>query len=51
MNIDSDEGYFLKIDVQYQEKLQELHNDLNFLPEKVNFEKPTCMTKKTMLCT
>ena len=32
-NEESDEGYFLEVDVQYLEKLQELHNDLPFLPE------------------
>ena len=26
---------FDKVDVQYLEKLQELHNDLPFLPEKI----------------
>ena len=31
---ESDEEYFLKVDVQYPEKLHELHNDLPFLPEK-----------------
>ena len=33
-NEESDEGYFLEGDVQYSEKLHELHNDLPFLPEK-----------------
>ena len=32
---ESDEGYFLEVDVQYLEKLHELHNDLPFLPEKI----------------
>ena len=39
---ESDEGYFLEGDVQYIEKLHELHNDLTFLPERmkiVKFEK------------
>ena len=31
-NEESDEGYFLKVDVQYLKKLRELHNDLQFLP-------------------
>ena len=31
---ESDEEYFLKVDLQYPEKLHELHNDLPFLPEK-----------------
>ena len=36
---ESDEKYFLKIDVQYLEKLHKLHNDLLFLPEKMKIEK------------
>ena len=38
-NEDSDEGCFLKIDVQYPEKLHELHTDLPFLPERIKIEK------------
>ena len=37
-NEESDEGYFLKVDVQYPEKLHELHNDLPFLPERMKIE-------------
>ena len=33
------EGYFLKVDVQYSEKLHERHNDLPFLPERMKIEK------------
>ena len=33
-NEESDEEYFLEVDVQYTEKLHELHNDLPFLPER-----------------
>ena len=33
-NEESDEGYFVEVDVQYLEKLHELHNDLPFLPER-----------------
>ena len=32
-NEESDKGYFFEVDVQYIEKLYELHNDLPFLPE------------------
>ena len=32
-NEKSNKGYFLEVDVQYLEKLLELHNDLPFLPE------------------
>ena len=35
---ESDEGYFLEVDVQYPEKLLELHNDLLFLPERIKTE-------------
>ena len=38
-NEESDEGYFLQVDVQYLEKLRELHNDLPFLPERMKSEK------------
>ena len=34
-NEENDEGYFLKIDVQYLEKLHELHNDMPFLRERI----------------
>ena len=34
-NEESIEGYFLKVDVQYLEKLHEPHNDLPFLPERM----------------
>ena len=33
------EGYFLKVDIQYPEKLHKLYNDLPFLPERMKFEK------------
>ena len=38
-NEESDEGYFLEVDVQYLEKLHQLHNDLLFLPERMKTEK------------
>ena len=38
-NKESDEGYFLEVDVQYPEKLYELHNGLPFLPERMKIEK------------
>ena len=34
-NKESDEWYFLKIDVQYLEKLHERHNDLPFLSDRI----------------
>ena len=38
-NEDSDEGYFLEVNVQYPENLHNLHNDLPFLPERMKIEK------------
>ena len=38
-NEESDEGYFLEVDVHCMEKLHELHNDLPFLPERIKIEK------------
>ena len=38
-NEDSDEGYFVEVDVQYPEKLHNFHNDLIFLPERMKIEK------------
>ena len=38
-NAESDEGYFLKVDVKYPENLHNLHNDLPFLPERMKIEK------------
>ena len=38
-NEESDEEYFLKVDVQYLGKLHELHHDLLFLPQKMKIEK------------
>ena len=38
-NEENDEEYFLKDDVQYTEKLHELHNDLPFLPERMRVKK------------
>ena len=38
-NEETDWIYFLAADVQYPEKLHELHNDLPFLPERMKIEK------------
>ena len=38
-NEESDERYFLEVDVQYLEKFHNLHNDLPFLPERMKIEK------------
>ena len=34
-NEESDKGYFLEVDVQYFEKLHELHNNLPLLQERM----------------
>ena len=36
---ESDKGYFLEVDVQYIEKLHELHNILPFLPARMKIKK------------
>ena len=36
---ESDEGYFLEVDIQHPEKLHELHNVLLFLTERIRIEK------------
>ena len=39
-NEESDEGYFIEVDVQYPEKLHELYNnDLQFFRERIKIEK------------
>ena len=38
-NEESDEGYILEVDVQYLEKLHELHHDLPFLSERMKIKK------------
>ena len=38
-NEESDEGYFLEVDVQCLEKLHQIHNYLPFLPERMKIEK------------
>ena len=37
-NEESNELYFLEVDVQYPEQLHELHNDFPFLPERMKLE-------------
>ena len=38
-NEESDEGYLLEVDVQYLEKLHELHDDLPFLSKRMKIVK------------
>ena len=50
-NEDSGKGLFLEVDIHYPEKLQDLQNDLPFLPERMKIEKfknlqPTYIIKK-----
>ena len=37
-NEESDEGYFLEVDIQYLVKLHELYNDLPSLPKRMKIE-------------
>ena len=39
LNEENDERHLLEVDLQYPEKLHELHNDLSFLPQRVKTEK------------
>ena len=43
-NEDNDEGFFLKVDVQYPENLLSFYNDLSILLEKRNIEKVEKLT-------
>ena len=36
---DSNTGYILQVDVEYPKRLQSLHNDLPFLPERMMIKK------------
>ena len=36
---DRDIGYILEVDIEYPEKLQNLHNNLPFLPERITIRK------------
>ena len=38
-NEDSNENFFLEVDVQYLEKVHDLHNDLPFSSERIKIEK------------
>ena len=38
-NDESDEGYILKVDLQYPENLRNLRNDLPFLPERMKIQR------------
>ena len=38
-NEESNEGYFLEVDIQYPENLPNLHSDLPFFPERIKIEK------------
>ena len=53
-NEDSDERYFLEVDVLYPDKLRDLQNNLSFLRERMKIEKVekiTCIIKRNMLFT
>ena len=36
---DSDKGYIVEVDVEYPKKLNHLHNELPFLPQKTKIKK------------
>ena len=38
-NEENDKGYFLEVNVQYLEKLHDIHYNLPFLPERMKIEK------------
>ena len=38
-NEENYKGYFLEVDIQYLEKLRELHNNVPFLPERMKIKK------------
>ena len=38
-NEESAEGYFLEVDIQYPEKIDEIYSDLPFLPERKKLKK------------
>ena len=48
-NKESDEGRFCKVDVQYPEKLDELYNDLPFLPERMKIDKFKKLVKTSII--
>ena len=52
-NDESDQEYFLEVDVQYAENAPIRHSDLHSLLERMKIGKPeeTCMIKKKVLCT
>ena len=52
---DSDKGYILKVDVEYPKNLHGLHEDLPFLPQRMEIGKckklvSVCMIKKKLCC-
>ena len=48
-NKSSSKGYILETDVDYPSKLNKLHSDMPFLPERMKIDK-TNMIKRSMLC-
>ena len=41
-NEESDEGYFLEVDIQYPQNLHKTQNDLLFLPERMKSRENYC---------
>ena len=50
-NKESDEGYFLEVEVQSTKDLHDLHNDLLVLHERMKTLLLICMIKMNMLLT
>ena len=53
---ESDEGYILEVDIEYPKKLNDLHSDVQFLPESMKINKCSKLLcnlydKKSMLLT
>ena len=39
-NVESNEKYFVEVNVQYLENLHNIYNDLPFLPKRIKIEQP-----------
>ena len=46
---ESNKGYFLEVDVQYLKKLNDLHNDLPYLSERIKIEKVEKLVAKKVI--
>ena len=39
-NVESNEKYFVEVNVQYPENVHKIYNDLPFLPKRIKIEQP-----------